>query len=50
MYEYYPLLIIGALIGLFSIVFIIAYVSIKDKKEAILGYYNSLQQIGYNGR
>ena len=35
MYEFYPLLIIGSLIGIFSVIFIIAYLSIKDKKEAI---------------
>ncbi len=35
MYEYYPLLVIGSLIGIFSIIFIIAYATIKDKKEAI---------------
>ena len=35
MREYYPLLIIGALIGVMSVIFIVAYLSIKDKKEAI---------------
>ena len=35
MYEYFPLLIVGALIGLASVIFIIAYAMIKDKKEAI---------------
>ena len=35
MREYYPLLIIGAVIGVMSVIFIIAYLSIKDKKEAI---------------
>ena len=35
MYEYYPLLIVGAIIGLMSAIFITAYFSIKDKKEAI---------------
>ncbi len=35
MYEYYPLLVMGSLIGIFSIIFIIAYATIKDKKEAI---------------
>lgn len=35
MHEYYPLLIAGGIIGLFSIVFIVAYAMIKDKKEAI---------------
>ncbi len=35
MREYYPLLVIGALIGVISIIFIIAYALMKDKKTAI---------------
>ena len=35
MYEYLPLLIVGAVIGVISILFIVAYALIKDKKEAI---------------
>ncbi|MBE6538448.1 MAG: ABC transporter ATP-binding protein, partial [Ruminococcaceae bacterium] len=35
MREYLPLLIVGAIIGTFSIFFIIAYALIKDKKAAI---------------
>ena len=35
MREYYPLLIVGGIIGIFSIIFLVAYLSIKDKKEAI---------------
>ena len=35
MYEYLPLLIVGAIIGVFSLVFILAYALIKNKKEAI---------------
>ena len=35
MREYFPLLFTGAAIGLFSLIFLIAYLSIKDKKEAI---------------
>ena len=35
MYEYYPLLIVGAVIGLISVIFICAFFSIKDRKEAI---------------
>lgn len=35
MYEYLPLLIIGAVIGLFSVFFIVAYATMKNKKEAI---------------
>ncbi|MBQ8287864.1 MAG: ABC transporter ATP-binding protein [Clostridia bacterium] len=35
MYLYYPLLVIGAVIGVFSIIFLIAYLSIRKQKEAI---------------
>lgn len=35
MREYFPLLVVGGIIGVFSIIFLIAYLSIKDKKEAI---------------
>ena len=35
MYKYYPLLIVGAVIGVFSIIFVLAYALMKDKKEAI---------------
>lgn len=35
MHEYYPLLIAGAIIGVFSGTFILAYVLMKNKKEAI---------------
>ncbi len=35
MHEYYPLLIAGAIIGVFSGAFILAYVLMKNKKEAI---------------
>ncbi len=35
MREFYPLLIIGAFFGVMSIIFLVAYLSIKDKKEAI---------------
>ena len=35
MYNFYPVLILGAIIGAFSLIFIIAFLSIKDKKEAI---------------
>ncbi|MBQ3081926.1 MAG: ABC transporter ATP-binding protein [Clostridia bacterium] len=33
--EYYPLLIIGAIIGVFSIVFTVAFATMKNKKESI---------------
>ncbi len=35
MYEFYPLLIVGAIISLFAAAFILAYAFMKDKKEAI---------------
>ena len=35
MYEFYPLLILGAIIGAFAIVFTVAYATMKNKKEAI---------------
>ncbi|MGN1235441.1 MAG: ABC transporter transmembrane domain-containing protein, partial [Christensenellaceae bacterium] len=35
MYEYYPLLIVGAIIGILSIVFSVAFALMKDKKHAI---------------
>ena len=35
MYEFYPLLILGAIIGAFTIVFTVAYATMKNKKEAI---------------
>ena len=35
MHEFYPLLILGAIIGAFSIVFTVAYATMKNKKEAI---------------
>lgn len=35
MYEFYPLLVVGAIVSLFATVFILAYVFMKDKKEAI---------------
>lgn len=37
MYEYLPLLIVGAIIGVFTLVFVAAYVLDKKKKEA-MGY------------
>ncbi len=42
MYEYFPLLVVGAVIGIASIIFIIAFLSIKDKKEAI-GFDRNMQ-------
>ena len=35
MREYMPLLIVGAIIGVFAVAFIVAYATMKDKKEAI---------------
>ena len=35
MHEFYPLIVVGAVIGLFSIFFLVAFLSIKNRKEAI---------------
>lgn len=35
MYEYFPLIFTGAVMGVFSVIFLIAFFSIKDRKEAI---------------
>ena len=35
MREFYPLLILGAIIGTFALIFILAYALMKNKKEAI---------------
>lgn len=35
MYEFYPLIAVGGIIGLLSIILIVAYALIKDKKEAL---------------
>ena len=35
MHDYYPLLVAGAIIGTFSLIFILAYAFMKNKKEAI---------------
>ena len=35
MHEYYPLLLAGGIIGLISVVLIIAYATVKDKKQTM---------------
>ncbi len=35
MHEWYPLLILGAIIGVFTAIFVFAYAFMKDKKEAV---------------
>ncbi len=35
MHEFFPLLIVGAIIGVFAAIFLFAYIFMKDKKEAI---------------
>ncbi len=42
MYEYFPLLTVGGVIGLLATVFIIAYAFMKDKKSAI-GFNRSMK-------
>ena len=34
-YDLYPLLVLGGIIGMFSIIFVVAYATMKNKKEAI---------------
>ena len=35
MFEWYPLLVVGGIIGLFSAIFIVAYLTIREDKEGI---------------
>ncbi len=42
MYEYFPLLCVGGIVGLLSAIFIIAFVTMKDKKEAF-GFDRSMK-------
>jgi len=35
MYEYYPLLVVGAVVGVFSVVLLTAYLLVKDKKQSM---------------
>ena len=35
MTEFFPLLTVGSIIGVISVVFILAYAFMKDKKEAV---------------
>lgn len=35
MYEYYPLIVVGAIVGLFSLVLLTAYLAAKDKKQTM---------------
>jgi len=35
MREYYPLLLVGAVIGIFTLIFVLAFAFMKDKKKAI---------------
>ena len=35
LHDFYPIIVLGAIIGLFSIIFIVAYATMKNKKEAI---------------
>ena len=44
MHEYFPLLFVGGIVGLFSIIFTIAYMTIKNKKEEI-GFDRNMKDI-----
>ncbi len=35
MYSYFPLLVVGAIIGTASLIFVLAYIMIKDKKQSM---------------
>lgn len=35
MYEYYPLLVVGAIVGLFSLILLTAYLMVKDRKQTM---------------
>lgn len=35
MYEYYPLIVVGAIVGLFSLVLLAAFLTVKDKKQTM---------------
>ena len=42
MHEYYPLLLAGGIIGLISVVLIIAYATVKDKKQTLFRKHGRL--------
>ena len=42
MREFFPLIFVGALVGAFAIIFILAYISIKDKKT-VLGFERNMK-------
>ena len=42
MYEYLPLLIAGAIIGTFALIFIVAYVWDRRKKQVYEGYERNM--------
>ncbi len=42
MREFFPLIVIGAIVGAFALIFLTAYLSIKDKKQAI-GFDRSMK-------
>lgn len=35
MYEYYPLIVVGAIVGVFSLILLIAYLTVKDRKQTM---------------
>ncbi len=42
MREFLPLIVLGAIIGIFSIIFLVAFLSIKDKKQSI-GFHRNMR-------
>ena len=49
MYEFYPLVVTGAIVGLFSIVLLAAYLSVKDKKQS-MGFERQMGEREIMGR
>ncbi|MDE6601993.1 MAG: ABC transporter ATP-binding protein/permease [Lachnospiraceae bacterium] len=35
MYEYYPLIVVGAIVGVFSLILLTAYLTVRDKKQTM---------------
>ena len=49
MYEFYPLIVVGAIVGLFSLVLLTAYLTVKDKKQT-MGFERQMDDREIMGR
>jgi ATP-binding cassette subfamily B protein len=49
MHNYYPLLLVGAVVGFFTLVFTLAYACMKDKKNAV-GFDRNMKDSEITGR